>query len=147
MEMAVPDTVSALAIESACLELLVAAVRVVEGQRSRDGGAPRWLSRAVDYMHARCLESPTLAEISRVAGVHPAHLAREFRRVHKQSPASYVRKLRLDWAAGRLARTDESVAGLAAASGFADQSHFTRAFRRYAGVTPAAYRRDQTKRR
>jgi AraC family transcriptional regulator len=146
-EMDAPDTVSPLAIESACLELLVGAVRAVQGRRPADGGAPRWLSRVVEYMHARFLESPTLGEVSRVAGVHPAHLAREFRRAYKQSPASYVRRLRLEWAAERLERGHESVADVSVASGFADQSHFTRAFRRHAGVTPAAYRRDHAKAR
>ena len=47
----------------------------------------------------------------------------------------YARSLRLEWAASRLALDDASLAQVALEAGFADQSHFTRAFRRHAGVT------------
>jgi AraC family transcriptional regulator len=54
--------------------------------------------------------------------------------------ARYARGLRLDWAAQRLVEGDCTLAEVAAQAGFADQSHFTRAFREYAGVTPGRYR-------
>jgi AraC family transcriptional regulator len=79
--------------------------------------------------------------LSGIAGVHPSHFTRVFRRALKQSPATYVRRLRLDWAADALVRTDQPLVEIAASSGFADQSHFTRAFRRHVGATPSAYRR------
>ena len=53
----------------------------------------------------------------------------------------WVRRLRLEDALGRLTRSDASIADVAAASGFADQSHLTRVMRRRLGVTPAEYRR------
>ena len=142
-EIVAPDSVSSLAIEAACLELLVAGARALHAKGADDSRAPRWLTRVMDHMHACFLENPTLSEISGIAGVHPAHLAREFRRVYRQSPATYLRKLRLEWAAALLARGERSLADVAAASGFADQSHFTRAFRRHTGLTPAAFRRDR----
>jgi AraC-like DNA-binding protein len=54
---------------------------------------------------------------------------------------SYVRRLRLDWAARELVRSETSLAGVALEAGFADQSHFTRFFKRHTGLTPQAYRR------
>jgi AraC family transcriptional regulator len=56
------------------------------------------------------------------------------------SVGEYLRRLRLDWAASQLAATETPLALLAAEAGFADQSHFTRAFKRHAGLTPARYR-------
>jgi transcriptional regulator GlxA family with amidase domain len=64
-----------------------------------------------------------------------------FRRHYGVSIATYLRRLRLDRAAAKLAGSDAPVARIAAEEGFADQSHFTRAFTCHTGVTPARYRR------
>jgi AraC family transcriptional regulator len=140
-EIARPDTLSSLAIESACLELLTIGTRALSSGTSAEHGLASWLPRVIEYLHAHFLECPTIARLSSIAGVHPAHFTRAFRHVLRQSPATYVRRLRLDWAAEAMDRTDHSLVEIAAASGFADQSHFTRAFRRHMGATPAAYRR------
>ena len=55
-----------------------------------------------------------------------------------------LRRLRLEQARRSLARDpDCTLADAALQAGFADQSHFTRHFRRLFGVTPGAYRRRQ----
>jgi AraC family transcriptional regulator len=69
-------------------------------------------------------------------------LAREFRACHGMSVGEYGRRVRLSWAATELVSGDRSLAEVAAEAGFADQSHFTRLFKRHVGTTPARYRRD-----
>jgi AraC family transcriptional regulator len=135
-EIDAPDPVTPLALEAYCLELLVLTARRSSVRRK----SPQWLSRVIDYLHAHAREHITLSEIAAAAGVHPAHLTREFRRHHGTSVGSYVRRLRLAWAADRLARSGQPLAEIAADAGFADQSHFTRAFRGYSGRTPRAFR-------
>lgn len=132
------DSLAPLAIEALGLEMLVAAAR--EDERPRGSRAPGWLARAQEHLHAHRFETVRLSEVARVAGVHPAHLARVFRRHLRSSVAEYVRRLRLEWAAAALAAGDVPLAAIAARAGFADQSHFTRAFRGYAGVSPGRYR-------
>jgi AraC family transcriptional regulator len=136
-ELAAPDGLSRLAIESAALELLAAASREVSGRTGR----PAWLPRVIEHMHAHFLENPTIADLSRIGGVHPGHFTREFRRVSRVAPALYLRHLRVEWAAQRLRDTTTSIADISCAAGFADQSHFTRVFSRVMGLSPAAYRR------
>ncbi len=131
------DDLTPLAIESLCLELLVAASR---SQRAPKGPAPAWLLRTVDYAHAQFLERPSLRELGDMAGVSPEHFNREFSRLYRMSAAQYLRRLRLEWAAERLRKPDQSLAEIASAAGFADQSHFTRWFKRQFGMTPAAFR-------
>jgi AraC family transcriptional regulator len=92
-------------------------------------------------LRARFLERVTVAEVAAHVGVHPAHLAREFRRRHQVSVGRFVRSLRLEWAAERLATPSPSIAAIALEAGYADQSHFTRCFRAYAGTTPRRWRR------
>lgn len=134
-----PDATAPLAIEALALELLASAVRI-EGRASGRGGPPLWLRRVIDYLQAHVLDPPDLATLTGIAGVHPAHLLRTFRRYQGLSLPSYARRLRLDWAAERLASTDAPIAEIALAAGFADQSHFTRAFRRQMGAPPARFR-------
>jgi AraC family transcriptional regulator len=137
-ELAEPDDLAPLAAEAMVLEILVSLARLHEGERR---GPPPWLLRAQDLVHARFTEPIRAAEVAREVEVHPAHLARAFRAHFRMSLGSYVRRLRMEWAAGQLESSARSLASLALAAGFADQSHFTRSFKRYMGVTPNAYRR------
>jgi AraC family transcriptional regulator len=132
-----PDDLTALAMESAVLEILVGLARTDADRRA----PPCWLLRAQELVHARFREPLRALEVAHAVGVHPAHLARGFRWHFKMSLGSYVRHLRLDWAAVQLTRSESTLAAVALAAGFADQSHFTRAFKSYTGLTPNAYRR------
>jgi AraC family transcriptional regulator len=102
--------------------------------------APRWMDRVHDHIHERFLEPMRTEDLAQLAGVHPVHLARTFRARYRTTLGAYVRGLRLDWAARRLESGEEPISEIALRAGFADQSHFTRAFRSRLGVTPARYR-------
>jgi AraC-like DNA-binding protein len=81
-----------------------------------------------------------VAALARIAGLGPDRLARLFR-AHQGVPlAVYVRQRRITAAAERLRGSDEPIADLAAACGFANRFHFTRVFTALMGVSPAAYR-------
>jgi len=136
-ELREPDTVSPLALESLAMELLVLAHRQAG---IRHGATARWLTVLQEYLHTHYRESLDLERLARVVGVHRAHLARSFRSRFRVSVGDYVRGLRLDWAAERLATSDQPIVDVALEAGFADQSHLTRWFRRRTGLTPARYR-------
>jgi AraC family transcriptional regulator len=135
-ELHAPDPSSDLAAEGLVLQLLAL------GERERSGRARRgspWLATVAELLHDRTPDVPTLTELAAEAGVHPGHLARAFRQAFGTTVCEYSRALRLEWAAARL-EGDGSLAEIAIEAGFADQSHFTRAFRRFTGVTPGRYR-------
>lgn len=134
-----PDELTSLAITNLVLDLLILASR---NHKVHHGPAPLWLKRSVDYLHARFLDRPSLGELASEAGVSSEHFAREFRRVFSITVSEYLRRLRLDWASERLRLDNDSIAEIAIAAGFADQSHFTRQFHRRFGVTPAGFRRE-----
>jgi AraC family transcriptional regulator len=132
------DPLSDLAMESLALEMLVDAGR--HDLRWSRAAVPPWLDVAVDYMRAHFREPIRVPEIARAAGVHPAHLASIFSRVYHMPLSTFIRRLRLEWAADRLAHSAEPIATIAHAAGFADQSHLTRTFRVHYGHTPGAFR-------
>ena len=102
--------------------------------------APAWLQQARALVEAHFAEPLTLAAVARRVGVHPVHLARTFRRVHQTTFAAYVRHVRIEFARRELAASIAPLGDIAAAAGFCDQSHFSRLFKRYTGLTPAEYR-------
>jgi AraC family transcriptional regulator len=134
-ELRASDVAAPLAAEGLALELLAAASRDRVAERS-----PRWLAAAEELLRTRLGECARLGDLAREVGVHPAHLAREFRARHGVSVGEYGRRLRLEWAASEIAASDLTLAEIAIEAGFADQSHFTRLFTRHVGTTPARYR-------
>ncbi|HEX5182406.1 MAG TPA: helix-turn-helix domain-containing protein [Allosphingosinicella sp.] len=83
----------------------------------------------------------SVAGIARGIGVHPVHLARVFRRAWGCAPAELLRWRRTERAAALLADSRLAAADIAAAVGFADQSHMNRAFKACYGAAPGAWRR------
>jgi AraC family transcriptional regulator len=139
LELDHPDDVTPLAAAALIFELFAGVAR--RGGRRRGVGAqPPWLQRTRAQLEDTTAESPNLAALARAADVHPAHLARVFRAHFGCSIGTFVRQQRIQAAATKLATTDDTIAGIALAHGFVDQSHFTRQFRRHFGLTPRAYR-------
>jgi AraC-like DNA-binding protein len=98
------------------------------------GIAPRIRS----FLHDRVVTDVTAAEVAAVAGCSRFAAYRAFVSAYGVSPSEYQRGLRLRFAR-RLLAAGVPAATAAAEAGFADQPHLTRWFRRYYGVTPAAY--------
>jgi AraC family transcriptional regulator len=138
-ELRASDEGAPLAAEGLALELLAATTRETSGLRLA-GRPPAWLRSAEELLRANMGDCVGLGEVASAIGVHPAHLARVFRAHYGVSVGEYGRRLRLAWAATEIARGDTPLATVAAEAGFADQSHFTRLFRRHVGITPARYR-------
>jgi AraC-like DNA-binding protein len=99
-----------------------------------------WLEQARAILHEEFAEQPTLSLIAAKVGVHPVHLAREFRQRYGSSVGEYVRKLRVEFACHQLLASDDPPVKIATAAGFVDQSHFSRTFKRFLGTTPGKYR-------
>jgi AraC family transcriptional regulator len=141
-ELRAPDSATPVAVEGLVLEMLALSTRRQgTGDRPHRAPAPPWLTRAREELHDRFLDPPRIADLATAAGVHPDHLARAFRGRFGVPIGTYLRRLRLDWAATRLEISEEGISAIALDAGFADQSHFTRTFRRHTGLTPQAYRR------
>jgi AraC family transcriptional regulator len=139
-ESRIKDSVAPVIVEGLVLEMLGHASRSLSNTAIR---APHWLTQVRDLLHGRFNDSLNLVEIANTAGVHPTHLARAFKKHFRSTVGEYVRRLRLDWAMRQLSESDDSIADIAAAAGFYDQSHFTHLFKQHTGFTPAEFRAAQ----
>jgi AraC family transcriptional regulator len=74
-------------------------------------------------------------------GVHPDHLVHAFRRQYHCTVGEYVRQLRIEFACRQITSSDMPLAEIAVEAGFADQSHFTKTFKRLVGMTPSEFQR------
>jgi AraC family transcriptional regulator len=102
--------------------------------------APPWLARILDKLKTEHCRRLSLSELASEAGVHPVHLSRVFRRCVGEGLSEYVHRLRVRTACEQMLRPEASLADVSFSAGFADQSHFTRSFRRITGMTPASFR-------
>jgi AraC family transcriptional regulator len=96
--------------------------------------------RVCSYMEANLGARIYLATLARVAGLSRCHFARQFRLRTGESPMGLLLRLRIERAKTLLEQNGSKMSDVAATLGFADQSHFTRKFRRLVGMTPTEYR-------
>ena len=87
-----------------------------------------------------------LKQISKELNVHPAYLSREFSKYFDDLTfGNYIRKLRIEKAIDLLNSSQYSLIEIAYLTGFSDQSHFTRIFKKVTGHNPSTYRKTLTK--
>jgi AraC-like DNA-binding protein len=97
------------------------------------------LDRARDYIQAHALRGVTLSEAAREAGLSRQHFAACFRSRYGMPAHRFQTMMRLDHAR-RLLASGLPLVDVATACGMSDQSHLTRHFKRYLGMTPGRYR-------
>jgi AraC family transcriptional regulator len=102
----------------------------------------RQLDRVLEFLLAHLSEDLSLGSLANQSGFSAYYFARLFRLATGQSPHQFVLRQRIARAQRLLHETELPVAQVAAACGFASQSHLTQVFKRYLGHTPRAYRRD-----
>ncbi|MEU6348697.1 AraC family transcriptional regulator [Streptomyces sp. NPDC047072] len=101
---------------------------------------PALARRLRELLDERVVEGLSLEEAAGLVQAHPAHLVRAFSGAYGIAPHQYLTSRRVD-RARRLLLADRRPAEVAALTGFHDQAHLTRHFRKLVGVTPGRYAR------
>ncbi|MGF6805860.1 AraC-like DNA-binding protein [Paraburkholderia sp. Clong3] len=135
----------ALAAETAMLDAL--STLLVRYARTRPAAArvvtdDNRVALMQERLTGDLVEPVTLAEVAKAAGLSPFHAARLFTQSTGLPPHAWRNQVRLQRALAPL-RAGVPVTDVAAASGFTDQSHFTRHFRRMFGVPPGQWQGTQ----
>jgi AraC family transcriptional regulator len=108
------------------------------------GGLPVWQQkRAVNFIEEHLGETISLAALAALAGLSPFHFSRAFTQSFGAPPHRYHMARRMDRARDLLQKPSRSVTEIGIQLGFRETSSFTRAFRRFTGLTPTEYRRNR----
>lgn len=91
------------------------------------------------YINANYLNYIKLNELAKVADISKYYLIKQFEECSGLSPHQYITNLRINHAK-KLLKSNKNSADIALESGFYDQSHFTKCFKEYTGVTPMTYK-------
>lgn len=112
--------------------------------------APDWhgrMKRVTEWIARHYAGSVSMSRLAIIAETSEPNFRRQFANVFGMSPGRYVTTIRLNAARHLLETTNRLVSDIAAATGFFDQSHFTKIFKRERGVTPGQYRAAHRSRR
>jgi AraC-like DNA-binding protein len=110
-------------------------------ERSR-GGLASWQERiAKEILFARICDPPTADELGQACGVSARHFFRAFRQSTGRTPHQWLMQERVLKAKNLLEHSDRTLAEISAMCGYANLSHFCRAFLSYFGQSPSTARR------
>ena len=137
-EARVMDEFSPLAIEGLVLEMLAAASR--RSVKITERPIPHWLKQVEEIINESFAENLSIGGLARSVGIHPVHLATVFRKQYRCTIGECIRQRRIEYASRMLSHSDATLVQIALASGFSDQSHFSKTFKQFTGMSPARFR-------
>ena len=115
-------------------------------KQKRSGKIPAWANELKEILQDQVDTNITLKQLSKELDINPAYLSREFSKYFNDlSFGDYIRKLRIEKAIEYLNVSNYSLTKIAYLTGFSDQSHFTRIFKKHTGENPSAYRKRNLK--
>ena len=115
-------------------------------QKSTKKKTPGWVKELEEIIQDQVDSNLNLTEISKSLDINPSYLSREFsKHFDNLSFGEYIRKLRIEKAIELIKLNTHSLTEVAYLTGFSDQSHFTRIFKKHTGQNPSAYRKNISK--
>lgn len=117
-------------------------------KQSASKKAPEWAKELKEMIQDQLDTNMTLSlqQVSDELEINPTYLSREFSKYFDNlSFGDYIRKLRIEKAISLMTDTDYSLTEIAYLTGFSDQSHFTRIFKKQTGQNPSLYKKSVLK--
>lgn len=132
--------------QNASEHLLIEVLEKFLNKKSKKGKVPAWALELKDLIQDQIDTSLTLKQLSKDLNINPDYLSREFsKHFNNLSFGEYIRKQRIEKAIDFLKTTNYSLTKIAYLTGFSDQSHFTRIFKKHTEKNPSAFRKELKK--
>ena len=124
-------------------KLLIEVYHTYIKQKASAKKDPSWVKELKEIIQDQVDTSISLKEISKGLDINPAYLSREFSKYFNNlSFGEYIRKQRIEKAIELLNTTDYTLTEIAYLTGFSDQSHFTRIFKKHTGKNPSVFKKN-----
>ena len=115
-------------------------------QKSAQKKTPNWVKELKEIIQDQVDTNLSLTEISKSLDINPSYLSREFsKHFNNLHFGEYIQKLRIEKAIGLIKLHACSLTEIAYLTGFSDQSHFTRIFKKHTGKSPSIYKKELDK--
>lgn len=114
--------------------------RIVGNHEYRAGMPTARLNRVLEYINQNFSRELRLWELAQIAGMSPHYFCELFKASTGMTAHQYVLRCRIERAKKYLRDSKLTLSSVSTATGFADQSHFTKIFGRFVGVTPSRFR-------
>lgn len=95
---------------------------------------------AQEWLESHFKEKIVIDEIAARVALTPRTFKRRFKQATQETPLSYLQRIRIEYAKGKLERSTQSINNIMWSSGYEDLSSFRQLFKRYTGLTPKEYR-------
>ena len=103
------------------------------------------MRRIGDYVDRNIGTVIRTPELARVVNLSVSHFSPAFRQRFTDTASSYVARRRVDLPCRLMLKTDTPLSQIALDCGLCNQSHLTRVFPRYVGISPRSWRRSRTR--
>jgi AraC-like DNA-binding protein len=116
--------------------------KILKHKRGSDKKIPAWAQELKEIIQDHIDTNLTLKEISKNLELNPSYLSREFSKYFgDMSFGDYIQKQRIERSKELMSNAAYSLTEIAYLTGFSDQSHFTRIFKKHTGQNPSVYRK------
>jgi len=99
-----------------------------------------WVRKVKERFHDDPFSSISLTYLSKEFDLHPNYIVRKFKDVTGYRLSEYLNKTRVELSLSKMIQTDDNLTKIAFDSGFCDQSHFNRNFKRHIATSPKKFR-------
>jgi AraC family transcriptional regulator len=126
---------------AALLDIHTATTPDAPSNRSRGGLAPWQAKRIAVYVESHLHNPIRACELAAHVALSTSHFFRAFKETYGIAPCTYIARRRISLSKRLMRNSHATLADIALECGLCDQSHFTRVFRRVAGMSPSLWRR------
>jgi AraC family L-rhamnose operon transcriptional activator RhaR len=133
-------------LKAELMRLLVLILRALKNERIDDKEfleRNQLLEKAIAYIHSNFYKEITIEALSMQAFLSQSHFCRLFKEYAGITVKEFTQRTRINEACRLLSATDKKIADIAFEVGYNDIKHFNCVFKKFIGVTPNKYRKDQ----